>query len=881
MGFPACVIRRNNHLAALSAIAAAPERPAFPTVVDCPHCRQNTLHLFDDLFTDGIWLNCTECGAHGDIITFGSSLWNISLPETIAKFSDLKAVPSDDVERLIVEYSRFYPKQEAAETFILNAETQIWNHGDDVIACILRDLGVYHEIPACAGLIGVAHHEQTAKICATLGRSKPTRLRENGASIVFPFHDLPGRLVGFLLLQYNDRTETSQTFVPITGYKRKKPEAGYFLLHTAFTPPPAKFKNNQFISDDILWVLKAQCTYLKHEFKLLPLMASYSGREANSFGLSWTAFPPAQRIFAGVTNTPELVSRACSAKGYVAVVGPNVGNARRDPPVKRLHSRLIDIWQHAETWQSALTKVLNTQSELAAASFCERLSIPHDRLNKFLNECAHKFSDGFNDRVLAAVKTAIAAPVRATKKWIIIERDSGWWTHAGLQICNAKPTIKQVIQADSGERIYVGEVLMQGQVVEFSASANVIEKLGLLKYISTLLAPLGKFVVYDNHWNRRSHLLAMQLHLPELITVSSRLGWDEHANVFRLAKYEITHAGEIQYTPQIPGRQQNDIFPAPATAAPISIRALLTPANENAFVWATTAAIAANLLAPTAHKECVATALTPVNFDVAAGVGAALNCELNQLTNIQKNTIGLTLEKVLVKQQWPTFVLNLFNDTAFSRVVPQFHLRPLFVRMTAACATAAASYGWQVITPFKLDFTADLDPLKYVLPTYIQKCLQNRMQKFVGTVNIVDTVLADLNEWLLRTYDTTFNLAFARTLINQPTTAHDLLRLELRAAIQQNKIAVVPQPRKRKQPSNYFVRHATAWWLNRRAIDSHFHACKSTPINWLGILELLRQNNLILREEIIHNMLGVWVKASWGDMLLDRDLGAEQNRELG
>jgi len=881
MGFPTCVIRRNNHLAALSAIAAAPDRPAFPTVVDCPHCRQNTLHLFDDLFTDGIWLHCTGCGAHGDIITFGSSLWNISLPETIAKFSDLKVIPPDDIERRIVEYSRFYPRQEAAEAFILNAEAQIWNHGDDVIACILRDLGVYHEIPACTGLIGVAHYEQVAKICATLGRSKPTKLRENGASIVFPFHDLPGRLVGFLLLQYNDRTESSQTFVPVTSYRRKKPEAGYFLLHTALIPPPPKFKDNQFISDDILWVLKAQCTYLKHEFKLLPLMASYSGREANSFGLSWTAFPPAKRVFEGVTHTPELISRACSAKGYAAVVGPNVGNVRRDVPLKRLRDRLIDIWQHAEPWQAALTKVLNTQSELAAASFCERLSIPHDRLGKFLNECEHQFSDGFNDRVLAAVKTAIAAPIRATKKWIIIERDSGWWTHAGLQICNAKPAIKRVIQADNGERIYVGEVLMHGQVFEFSESAAIVEGLGLLKYIGTLLAPLGKFVVYDTHWNRRSHLLAMQLHPPELVTVSSRLGWDEQAGVFRLAKYEITNAGDIRYTPQIPGRQQSDIFPEPATAAPISIRNLLTPTNENAFVWATTAAIFANLLAPTVHKECPATALTPVNFDAAANIGEALNCGLSQLTNIQKNTIGLTLEKILAAQQWPVFVLNLFNDTAFSRVVPHFHLRPLFVRMTRPCAVAAVGYGWQTISPLKLDFTADLDPLKYVLPTYIQKCLQTRMQKFAGTVNIVDTVLTDLHEWLLQTYDTTFNLSFARTIINQSTAAHDLLRLELRDAIQQNKIAVVPQPRKRKQPTNYFVRHAAAWWLNRRAIDSHFNACKSTPINWLGTLELLRQHNLILREEIIHNMLGVWVKASWGDMLLDSDLNAEQNRELG
>lgn len=879
MGFPTCVIRRNNHIAALSAIAAAPERPAFPTVVDCPVCRQNTLHLFDDLFTDGIWLNCTGCGTHGDIITFGSTVWNISLPETIIKFSDLKILTADESERLIVEYGRFYPKQEAAETFILDTNTQVWNHGDDTTACILRDLGVHHEIPACSGLVGVAHYEQTAKICTTLGRQKPVRLREDGTSIVFPFYDLPGRLTGFLLLEYNDRLESSQTFVPISAYRRKKPEAGYFLLHTSLTPPPDNFKTNQFISNDILWVLRAQCAYLKHEFKLLPLMASYSGKEANSFGLSWAAFPPASRIFESATYTPDLISRAAAAKGYVSVVNRAKPEPRGLRP-NNVRGRLSSIWRSAETWQAALTNVLHTQSELAAAAFCERLTVSHDKLGKFLNACEHKFSDGFNDRVLAAVKTTIAAPVRAHRRWIIIERDSGWWNQAGLQICNAKPTIKQVIQSDTGERIYAGDVLIDGEVFSFTESAEIVEGLGLLKYLGTLLAPLGKFVVYDKAWNRRSHLLAMQLHQPELVTVASKIGWDQQSGVFRFAKYEITSAGEIKKTPQIPGRQRNDVFPEP-TVAPINVRSLLTPTNENAFIWAVAASIFANLLAPPARKDYVATAITPAGFAGAARIGAALNCGLEQLTYIHKNLIGGALSRIVADHEWPTFVLNLFDDTAFSRVIPRQHMQPLFIQMDQPCAVSAVGYGWHHLVPIEINSSADFTPLKYILPLYVQKCLQNRMQKFSGNVNIVSAVLEDLHEWLLQTYDTTFNIAFARTLIQTPASAPDLLFAELNTAIRQNKIAVIPRPRKRNQPTNYFIRRPTEWWINRRAVDSYFHNCRSTPVNWLGVTESMRQNNVVIREEIINNMLGIWVKASWCDPRLDHDADVGIKRELG
>lgn len=837
--------------------------------MDCPICRQNTLHLFDDLFTDGVWLNCTGCGTHGDIVIFGSAAWNTSLPETLVKFSDLKIITPDDVERLIVEYSRFYPKLQALETFVSDAHAQIWSHGDDVIACRLRDLGVHHEIKECRDLIGVASHEQIAKICTTLGRSKPTRLRDDGPSVVFPFYDLPGRLTGVLLLQYAATGESTQRFVPLTGYKRKKPEAGYFLIRAANEPVAEKFRGNQFVSDDLLWVLKAQCLSLKHSGQFLPLMASYTGPEANSFGVSWAAFPKATRIFHGILCSPELVSRACNAKGYVSVPGPHGKTRAHTTKANKVIDKLVDIRVFANTWQDALKRTIDAQSELAATSYCERLSVPHDKLNTFLQTCGHKFSDGFVDRVLTSVQTTLAAPIRVSRKWVVIERDSGWWTQSGMQICTAKPTIKKVVQSDSGDRLYVGEILFDGEIIEFTDSATVIEGLGLLRYISTRVAPPGKLIVYDTTWNKRSLLLALQLHPPELVNVIGRLGWDNQANVFRFSRYELDHAGEVRQTTRLPGKKQTDVFPEPVTIAPLNIRPMLTPSNDNAFVWAVMSHILANLVAPIAGKDFVAIALLPESFNTAAAVGAAVNCELVPTTSVQKNTAGGAVNKAVGDGQWPVFVFNLFNDAVFSRVIPRHHLQPIFVQMTRPCAVSATGYGWQFIQPLEKHFTADYTALKYVLPAYVQKVLRNRTQSFVGNVNIVDVVLTDLHEWLLQTYAATFNLAFARTLICNPHNAHDTLLAELQTAVAQNKIAVLPQPRKKHQSPNYFVRRADEWWLNRRAADNYFYMNKSTPINWLSITNLLRQNDLFIREEIIHNMLGVCVKKTWGDKLLE------------
>jgi hypothetical protein len=867
MGFPTCVIRQNNHLLALAELSVLPEKPVFPTVVNCPICQQNTLHVFDDAATEGVWLHCTGCGTHGDIITFGAAVWNISLPETILKFSELKLLPEEAVDRQIAEYLKFYREFLAAEVFVEDAKTQIWTHGDDLIACRLRDWGVYQEINKCYGLVGVSTHDQIAKICKTLGRSKPTQLREDGPSVVFPFYDLPGRLTGFLLLQYNQRLESRQNFVPTIDYKVTRPEAGYFGLNLLLDAATLPINGHQFISDDVTWVLRAQCASLRHRFSFLPVFASYGGPEANSRGFSWAAMPPAKRIFYSSTYTPELISRACNAKGYVSVRGPHFKHRARATDDARFLGRLKDMLQGADTWQTALTKTLNTQTEIAATAFCERLTVPHDKLHTFLTKLGHKFSDGFADRVLTSTKRTIAAPTRLKQKWAVIERDSGWWTHTGLPISNVKPTVKKIIQSDTGARLYVVEALIAGTVFTFTESATIIERVGLFKYLATQLGLHNKVVLYDSRWNLKSHLLAMRMHTPELVPVSSRLGWDAAANAFRFSRYEISAGGEVRQTPQIPDQPRKDNFPEPHTAAPKEIHDFLAQTDSAAFTWSVTAHILANLLAPIAGKQYASVALTAENFDAASAIGASLGCRLEQTTAIKKNTVGGSIEKFTADNQWPLFILNIFNDSIFSRVIPRYHLHPIFIRTTRQCAAAAASYGWQTIPNRKEAGGTDYSALKYVIPNYIQDKLRNRMQLLVGAQNITDAVLIDLHSWLATTYGSAFNLEFARRIIYNSSNAHELLKIELKDAIAQNKIAVLPHPRKRNQAANYFVRHQHAWWLNRRAVDNYFHAARSTPINWLGVIQLLRQNNLVVKEETINNMLGIWVPSFWGDEL--------------
>jgi hypothetical protein len=225
------------------------------------------------------------------------------------------------------------------------------------------------------------------------------------------------------------------------------------------------------------------------------------------------------------------------------------------------------------------------------------------------------------------------------------------------------------------------------------------------------------------------------------------------------------------------------------------------------------------------------------------------------------------IDRIVAGHDWPACILNVFHDSVFSRVIPHYHLQPIIVRTTKQCAISATSYGWQTIASGAVDPPADCSALAYVLPNYLQDRLRQRWTAIYRQPDYVGAILADLHDWLEKTYAATFNLEFARRIIYNFRNAHELIKQELQIAVNQNRIKVVPQPLKRQQPSNYFVRQHNAWWLNRRAIDNYFFNLRSTPINWVGFTEALQENELLIKEEIINNTVGVWVPSSWCDTM--------------
>lgn len=857
-------------------MGVAPETLTLPTVVNCPLCQQNTLHIFDDIATDGLWLHCNSCAAHGDIITFGAVIWNTSLPDALTRFADLDIISGRDLAQITSDCERLLSRRTAMEDFWRETSAQVWSHGDDIVACRLNELGVQAEINA-TGLVGVAHPEQIDRLCTTMIRQKPPKLRAHGPSIVFPFYDLPGRPTGILAVQYSENFESQSYFIPLSARYQRRPEAGYFLLHAAMLPPAAHLKGAQFIVDDPFWALNAQCQQLRRGLPLLPIMGSYTGKEANSYGVNWLSFPPTTRLFQSAVSTPELISRAATAKGYVSVLLPaRTHNYKLADPTL---TRLAAIRRHADTWQTCLHKTLAEMNEIAAQTFARKLYIPHEKLNLFFRRFEPQFSAGFADRVLSALRPPPGAPSRVQKRWALIERDNSWWNHLGQQVCSVRPVITKVIHSDNGEKFYAGTIYTADGNVEFIDTASKIEYMGLLSYTAALLAPTGRLVIFDRMWNKRSHTLALQLQAPELINISSKLGWDAITNVFRFGRYELTASGEVVPSVTLPQVKQRTDFPEPAAVAPPGIHQFLAPSYQNGFVWSVFSAVVANLVAPIVRQEQTAAGIVGPGFNVAARIGAALRCEQLAVSTLQRNHVARQVFDAATNLDWPLFAYNAFDDTTFSAAITRCHNRPIVARLAPFCAAVAPGYGWHVIAseppPPATDFTA----LQHALPAYIQRALRNRMRLATTGRPLVRAILADVHQWLAETYGATFNLVYAQNQLITAAEAHEALLREINCAVQAGKIDILPRPRRKDQPYNYILRQKNHYWLNRKAIDRYFYTEKSVIPNWPGITDLLTTAGVFCGEEIINRMPGVLVAEKWCQQFWVDDI--QPVREIG
>lgn len=832
----------------MSVLNIKADTPDYPKVCVCPVCGKYELYIFADFELNSFWFTCGACKNHGDILSFAANLWNISLPDTAEKFIDFELITGTEAAKQLPEYIRNYTRRQAAESFWQSAKTQLWRHEDDLILCRLREMGLRAENIGCAGLVGVAHHDQVADVCSMLGKAVPNKGRKNGTFIVCPFYELPEKLTGFLLLQYNKQLELRTHFVPLSQLKYRKPEAGYYLFDAVQLNTDPIFKNTLAITDNLFWAIKAQTSHIETAAQLLPLVVAYSGPDAESYGTSWRHYPGKIKIFHSHAPTPQLISRACNAGGYTALAG-----------IERLAGSrgLVAMRKTAEPWVKTLRITLAELPETNAAAFIGQLTVPRDKTFEFVAKFDHSFSENFTAKILANAATKQC--ILSTRKQIV-EKTDGWWSATGQKIINVRPRVTKIVYDERGDKMYCGCVeTEQGQNYTFQTTSALIDKAGLFAYVANILSNYGETVVYERAWNHRGLHFALTLHPPQLITIKTRHGWDDSSRVFRFADYEITETGQIQKTIRWAHREEIASFAEPTPTSALSLNGLNTPAHENSCVWLLLAALLENLLAPVYGQQPSGTALTEKNFSVCQQIMRICTCPDMQATAATKKAAAGFLQQFKQELSWPVTVHNAFGDEQLSNVVPHYFNQPLFAKLTPACAAIAPSYGWKTITASAQN--EDLTHVKSVIPPFIQHALMTNFNP--SPHNLFNAVLHELNKWLANFSGSAFNIDHALAHVRTPALAHTALIEEVHRGISNRRLAVLPQPRKRNQNGNYLLQRHDTVWLNKTAITRYFELMKAPGPNWHHVLKLLKQNNLYVGEEIVYEMGGFLVPADW------------------
>lgn len=879
MGSQSSIIQRKDHINALAALGIIVDTIDFPTATVCPHCGAHTLHIYDDIARGDLWLDCTTCPAHGNIITFAADIWKIDALNAVAKFNELgvdtRTVSQENLNGL-VRHDRL---QRAYERFWALASSQLWQHGDDILSLKFKDLGLSREIP-CEGFVGTATAPQVAELCSDIWCAYPKRMKSRRPFLVLPYEELPGLFSGFLLIQYHDEFDFKRAFLwskPENQLAQGR-DAGYFMLRHAMLSAHPETQNLQFVVDDPLWALKAQTIQLRHAQPLLPICASYAGGEAISHASSLQSVSRARRFFYARTITPELISQAANGRGYICPIKTD-GLPRPSMPAKTLRT-LGQLYKSAVTWQKTLTHVFETTNEIALQSFISRLIIPSERIREFFARTKVVTEDAAA-QLLAKINPVYFSSTESTSYTsCVLVRDGCWYTSRGLIICNCIPVIERVVYTEK-EKYYAGYIRKQNKRIDFVEKSERIEKMGFLEYASHLMAAHNELVVFTPVWNRRSHITAMTFHVPEIVHTRVAPGWDEKTREFYVARYSITQSGAVKPAlyPEIKGDKTFDL-PEPAAVAPLTIHQLLTPSTENAFVWTVVAAALANMLAPALGRDATGVCVPAELFIGTNETLKPLDIQHTEIRAIHRGVVRLFSEK-LKKTDWPQLVsVTGTNDKFLSEGLIKYPNSAAIVRIAAATTTTALSYGWNVINSSEAPHGLDCSAVPYVVAAYIQKTLQKRMTIGAPGKPLIPTILSDLHNWLAETYGNAFNLTRAEKNLLSPGQEHVTLMLEINRAIADQQIDVLPRQRNSRQDFNYIVRNKETWWLNRRAIDRYFNMVSGTIPNWLALADSFSKQGILRGERIINGMPGLMVDREWCDQFWE-DYKNTQSQDVG
>jgi hypothetical protein len=325
-----------------------------PVTMPCAFCAEGWITLYDDP-TDGPWYHCRRCQSHGDMLELAMLARKLDLGDALAwlhRQAVLKSQPQpaqvkhyteqilgrrqraeQDWQEATWRYMLCYP-----EIDLLQQRFGL-NEGPDLPFWDSR-MGVYVRAASVAKTLNILSTGTTHKRRYNLRRGLFEGRGWRGVLLV-PFHDLPGRLAGFLCVGRRGEADDFR-YLRMRPLNAKKDstryvESGLCMYDVLYceTYRPDRFHNTIFVSEDPMFALRLQGRHLRDHEVPLPLTGAYPGELQyktlqHPWQLQpqrpWQDHPGRHWIFLGWQLTPTLLSMAAEADGYIVITEPPTGS---------------------------------------------------------------------------------------------------------------------------------------------------------------------------------------------------------------------------------------------------------------------------------------------------------------------------------------------------------------------------------------------------------------------------------------------------------------------------------------------------------------------------------------------------------------------------
>ena len=588
--------------------------PALPGLLSCPRCRQADCHVYQDTILEGEWLHCRRCGLAGDMIEVAARVWNLELPEAVARMTAEQLWTVPPLPEVVAWYlERVAGTRREISRFWATCRERLWSRPERN----LRDLSHALGLPAAGtgqeSLLLLAgecpipqfqewvkqHGQHGSQVGDTSHVGQPGTIKATAGNVLLlPFSDLPGRICGWLCLSRSgQRAQGDVVYRRLWATRAGGLEAGVGFLHAALNN--TMYWQGQVLATDDVAGARLQFQHLQVNNTPLPLVLTHCDKYRTQ---RWPWLNVEQRL---VCWSPDPERLTDVATAWPIDAQTTTWQATNELPSQVSTGR--EILESAVPWSQRLQlHLLRTSvSVTAAIKACE---LP----TEVLARAAASWSPAAQAR-LAQVRLVERAAAVANR--LVVETDLGWQYTSGQPFADAVLRIDCVWYTGQDRSHYSGRVLYKGSTLEFFEPAQLLDREGLRWVRDRVRDQTGDLIQIDTGRADRAVDVARRFHEPEKRRVQLHPGWVAASQAFAWHGYGI-HNGQVVADPQCLSPRT----PLPTDLAPWSpreLQQLSQPDPEAGMFWLLLAAAAQNLTAPLMREPPIGILLSGDNVDGA------------------------------------------------------------------------------------------------------------------------------------------------------------------------------------------------------------------------------------------------------------------------